>query len=110
MRKKDEWFLFQEFVASHFDDIDPTSRSTKASGGSTEKGDIKFQTVKLHIECKDYTTKTAYNEDWMQKCIDEVPFHSDKIPVLITRNKNGKIRAHMDFTDFVDMYKESIDE
>ncbi len=77
--------------------IDPYATHTKAS----RYGDLKVKG--LHIECKDYNKKSVYNEDWMKKCIEEVPLHSDKIPLLITRNKDKKIRVHMDFQDFLDM-------
>jgi len=42
----------------------------------------------------------------MQKCIDEVPFHSNKIPLLVTKNKDNKIRVHMEWIDFLRLYIE----
>lgn len=101
--KDDKWFLFQEQIAKKFEEIAPNARSTKASGASTEKGDIKG-VPGLHIECKDYNKISVYNEEWMQKVINEVPLHVDKTPILFTRNKDGKMRAHLDADDFIKLY------
>lgn len=101
--KNKKWYLFQESIAEKLAEIDPKARSTKASGGSTEKGDVK-NNIGLHIECKCYQTKSVYNEDWLQKCQEEIPLHSDKIAVVFTENKDGKFRAHLDGDDFMEMY------
>lgn len=98
-----KWYQLQELIAKWLEPIDPNARSTKASGGSTEKGDV-HNNCGLHIECKDYDQDSVYQEKWMQKCIEEVPFHIDRLPVLFTRNKNGKIRAHLDGKEFIDLY------
>lgn len=103
--KTDKWFLFQEFIAMLFQEIAPNARSTKASGASTEKGDIKG-VPNLQIECKDYKLDSVYKEEWMEKVINEVPLHVKKIPVLFTRNKNGKMRAHLNAEDFSRLYVE----
>lgn len=103
--KKDKWFLFQELIAEKFREIAPYAKSTKASGGSTEKGDLK-NIPNLHIEAKDYNTDSVYKEKWMQKVIEEVPLHANKIPVLFTRNKDGKIRVHLEADDFIRLYIE----
>lgn len=104
---KKTWEKFEDLIVQHFKEFDPFIRRTKASGASNEKGDIKTN-LNLHIECKDYNKKSVYNENWMQKCIEEVPLHSKKLPILITRNKEDKIRVHMDFQDFLILFKESI--
>ena len=103
--KKDKWFKFQELIAGKFDDIAPKARSTKASGGSTEKGDI-LGIPGLHAECKDYNIDSVYKEEWMKKVIEEVPLHVERIPVLFTRNKDGKIRAHLEADDFIKLFIE----
>ena len=100
-----KWYQLQEFVASWLKEIDPHARSTKASGGSTEKGDV-HNNCGLHLEMKDYDKDSVYQEKWMQKVIEEVPFHIKRLPVLFTRNKNGKIRAHLDGKEFIDLYIE----
>lgn len=100
-----KWKQLQDYIASHLYELDPNARSTKASGGSTELHDIKTN-CGLAIEAKDYNKKSVYNEDWMQKVIEEIPLHSDKTAILVTRNKDGKVRVHMDFEDFLRIYKE----
>ncbi len=102
MRDK-EWQKFEDYICEHMKTIDPDAIHTKAS----RYGDLKVKG--LHIECKDYNKISVYKEDWMIKCIEEVPLHSDKIPLLITRNKDKKIRVHIDFIDFMDMYEELIE-
>jgi len=34
--------------------------------------------------------------------------HSEDIPILITRNKNKKIRVHLKWKDFWEIYKRSL--
>lgn len=99
MRDKD-WQKFEDYIVEEMKQIDPYATHTKAS----RYGDLKVKG--LHIECKDYNKKSVYNEDWMKKCIEEVPLHSDKIPLLITRNEKKKIRVHLDFDDFMAILKE----
>ncbi|KKM08328.1 hypothetical protein LCGC14_1724990 [marine sediment metagenome] len=60
----------------------------------------------LHIECKAYEAVNVYQEEHMKKCISEVPFHSDKIPLLITKNKTNDIRVHMSWLDFKEIFFE----
>lgn len=103
--KKENWWKFQELIAEKFREIAPFARSTKASGGSTEKGDLT-NIPGLHCEMKDYNKDSVYQEKWMQKVIEEVPLHVQRIPVLFTRNKDGKIRAHLEGDDFIKLYIE----
>jgi len=104
MRNKD-WQKLEEFIAEIISKVGKYSRPTKGSGNSTEKGDIKTS-CGLKIECKLRNTKSVYNEDWMEKIISEVPLHSQDIPVLITKNKEGKIRVHLEWNDFWEIYEE----
>jgi len=107
--KKEKWFLLQEWVAEQLKPFDSYVRSTKGSGNSTEKGDLKFsKNLGLHIECKCYNTKSPYNEDWLKKCEEEIPLHSKKIAIIVTENKDGKRRVHLDANDFFNLYKEKL--
>jgi hypothetical protein len=99
MRDK-KWQKFEDLIAEELKELDPYIKHTKGS----IYGDLKTS-LALHIECKDYNKKNVYNEDHMQKCIEEVPLHSKKLPILITRNKDKKIRVHLDFYDFLNLYK-----
>lgn len=106
MRNKD-WQKFENFISEVLKEVGKYSRPTKGSGNSTEKHDIKTS-CGLACELKLRNTKSVYNEDWMQKIIDEVPLHSKDIPVLITKNKEGKIRIHLEWNDFWEIYKRSL--
>jgi hypothetical protein len=103
--KNKKWYLFQEKIAELLSEIDPNARSTKASGGSTEKGDVR-NNVNLNIECKCYNTKSPYDDEWLVKAQQEIPLHSDKIAIVCTENKEGKFRVHLDGDDFFRMYNE----
>jgi hypothetical protein len=104
---KKDWRQLEEFIAEILTEIGPYSRRTKGSGNKGEKGDIKTS-CGLKIECKLRNIKSVYNEDWMQKIIEEVPLHSQDIPILITKNKEGKIRVHLEWSDFWEIYKKSL--
>lgn len=99
-KRNKDWQKFEDLIAEELKEFDPHIKHTKGS----RYGDLKTS-LPLHIECKDYKSKNVYNEDHMQKCIEEVPLHSKKFPILITRNKDGKIRIHMDFYDFKEFYE-----
>ena len=101
MKRSKDWMKFEDFVAEELKEIAPYATHTKGS----RYGDIK-NVPGLHIECKAYNSKNVYQEDHMQKCIEEVPFHSDKIPLLITKNKDNNIRVHMEWIDFLNLYIE----
>ena len=107
MRDK-EWQKFEGLIADVLKEIGPYSRPTKGSGNSTEKHDIKTS-CGLACELKLRNIESVYNEKWMQKIIDEVPLHSQDIPVLITKNKDGKIRVHLEWSDFFEIFKRSLE-
>lgn len=107
MKRDKAWQKFENLICEYLKELDIYVRPTKGSGNKGEKHDIKTS-CGLACELKLRNTKSVYNEDWMQKIIDEVPLHSDDIPVLITKNKDGKIRVHLDFKDFWEIYKRSL--
>ncbi|MHA1789186.1 MAG: hypothetical protein ACTSXT_08160 [Candidatus Helarchaeota archaeon] len=100
-----QWFKLQEWVADILREISPHARSTKGSGNSTEKGDIKLN-CGLHVECKCYQKKNVWNIDWLKKCEEEIPLHSDKIAIVVTENKENEKIVHLDAEDFFTLYNE----
>ena len=104
--KKEDWYLLQEWVAEQLREIDPYARSTKGSGNSTEKGDLKLNNAKLHIECKCYKKKNVWDIDWLTKCAEEIPLHSKKTPIVVSENRDGKKIVHLDAEDFFELYKD----
>lgn len=103
---KEDWFLFQEYIAEHLKKIDPYARSTKGSGNKGEQGDVNNK-VGLTIECKHRNTKsvTINYETWKKLC-EEIPLHSERIPLLALQNKDKKKWAILDLNDFLNMYME----
>ena len=100
VRDKD-WQKFENFVAEELKEIAPYATHTKGS----RYGDLK-NVPGLHIECKAYNKKNVFQETHMKKCIEEVPLHSEKIPLLITKNVDNDIRVHMSWLDFKELYFE----
>jgi hypothetical protein len=105
-RNKD-WQKFEDIIVEQLKEVDPYAHTTKASGGSTIKGDIT-NSIGLHIECKQRNIKSVYNQDWYEKCEAEIPLHSDKIAVLCTCSSENKKMIHMSFDDFWRLYKEVV--
>lgn len=108
MVKNTDWWKFQEYIAEKIKPISPGARSTKASGASTEKGDVK-NSCGLHIECKQRNTKsvTIDYKVWEKLC-EEIPLHVDRIPLLALENKDKKRWAVLDLDDFLEIYIELI--
>jgi len=101
MKRDKNWQKFEDFIAEELKEIAPYATHTKGS----RYGDLK-NIPGLHIECKAYEAVNVYQEEHMKKCISEVPFHSDKIPLLITKNKTNDIRVHMSWLDFKEIFFE----
>lgn len=106
--KKEDWEKLEELILSDIQEVDEYAKRTPGSGNKGRTGDI-FTSCGLKIEIKDnQSLKNAYKETDMQKIIEEVPLHSQDIPILITRNKNKKIRVHLEWSDFISIYKRSL--
>jgi hypothetical protein len=106
---KKDWIKLEEFILSHIREIDSHAERSPGSGNKGRKGDLVTK-CGLKIECKDnQSLKNAYKESDMLKIIEEVPLHSQDVPILITRNNDKKIRVHMTFEDFWEIYKKSLD-
>lgn len=103
--KKDKWFLLQEWVADMLRELDPYGRSTKGSGNSTEKGDVKLA-CGLHVECKCYQKKNVWDVEWIKKANEEIPLHSNKIAIVVTENEKEERHVHLNADDFFNLYIE----
>ncbi|MHA2013319.1 MAG: hypothetical protein ACTSWG_13195 [Candidatus Helarchaeota archaeon] len=106
---KKEWEQFEEFICEELKEFDPYIRRTKGSGNKGEKGDLKFSTnLGLHIECKKRNTKSPFKQEWLDKVNEEIPFHSNKIGIVITENKNKDKIVHLGWRDFFELLKRSL--
>lgn len=104
MTKK--WEQLEFWICDKLEELDPYVKRSPGSGNKGCKGDIKFSTnIGLHIEAKQRNLKSVYNIDWLKKCEEEIPFHSKKVALLITENKDGKKVAHLDADDFFEIYE-----
>lgn len=106
MKRDKDWQKFEDYIVESLRDIDEYCRASKGSGNKGELHDIKTKTG-IAVECKFRRTKSVtIKEKTWEKLVEEIPFHSDKIPVLALQNKNKKKWAVLDLDDFLEMYKE----
>lgn len=87
------------YIAEKLKIIDKYARPTKASGASTEIGDI--YSSKFHIECKQRNTKnvTIVKSVW-DKLLKSQPINTDKVPLYVLENKFGNKWVVLDIEDF----------
>lgn len=104
---KKDWEKLEEWICSELKELDPYIRRTKASGSQGEKGDIK-NNLKLNVEAKCYKTKSPFKQEWLDKCISEIPLHSDKIAIVVTENKDKNKVVHLAWQDFFEIFKRSL--
>lgn len=84
--------LLQEAFNNH------SIRPTKASGASTELGDI--QNDFLLVECKKRNTESVtINQTVWKHLINQLPINSKKVPLLVLENKEGNQWAVMNLVD-----------
>ena len=100
------WEELESYIVNCLKDLDKYCKRTPGSGNKGRKGDI-FTSCGLHIECKQRMTKSVtINSEVWQKLNQEIPLHSNKIPVLALENKDRKRWAVLDLDDFLFLYKE----
>lgn len=103
--KKEKWYKFQEWIAEYFKELDPNARCSKASGARGEAGDVT-NSIGINCEAKCYNKKNVWDVDWLTKCEEEIPLHSNKLAIVVTENKDGQKHVHLKFEDFWKIYKE----
>lgn len=101
MKRNKDWQQFEDFLAEEFKEIAPHVTHTKGS----RYGDLK-NLPGLHVEAKSYDNVNVYKEEWLKKCLEEIPLHSDKMGIVVTKNKNNDVRVHMSWFDFKDLFFE----
>lgn len=105
--KTPKWKIFQDYIAEKLQEIDPHARSSKGSGNKGELGDVNNK-CGLNIECKqtDRVRDVSIKKDEWEHVCNEVPLHSNRIPVLCLENKDGKRWAVLDLDTFLELYKD----
>jgi len=101
-----KWEQLEYWICEQLKELDPYIRRTPGSGNKGCKGDIKFSNnYGLHIECKFRNTKSVtINHKVWQKLNEEIPLHSERIPMLALENEDGKRFAVLDLDNFLDLY------
>jgi hypothetical protein len=94
-----------ELVRGLADGEDSYARPSKASGASTENYDIQTK-FPLAIECKQQRTKknaTIDKATW-EKLKAEIPWNSDRYPLLVIENSSGDKFAVLSLESFMDIF------
>ena len=99
-----KWQKLQWYVAQKLEQLGIKARPTKASGGSTELGDVLNEV--FLVECKQRNTKsvTVDLHTW-EKNKGKLPVNSKRIPILVLENKEIKRFVVMEANDFFEMLK-----
>ena len=93
------------FIADLLSGVDKHTRPTKASGASTEIGDILNQY--FIVECKYRgTDNISIRKRVWDKLCSEIPIGSKKIPLLCYRNQHRDTFAVLHIKDFIRLIKE----
>ena len=89
-------YVVAQILQEAFNDTD--IRPSKASGASTELGDIRNSF--LLVECKKRNTEsvTINNKVW-NHLIAQLPINSKRVPLLVLENQDNKRWAVMDLED-----------
>lgn len=99
-----KWEMLEHYISERLKVLDPHARPSKCSGGSTESYDLHTD-CGLAIEAKQRATDsvTIKKEHW-EHLTNEIPLHSENIPVLALENKEGKRWAVLELDDFLDIF------
>jgi hypothetical protein len=105
MTNREKGKKLEDFISAYLKDIDLTARPTKASGASTELGDILNS--KFFCECKyRETDNVTINRKVWKKLLYEIPVGSLKIPLYILQNKHKETFMVLDIKDFIRLITE----
>jgi len=97
----------EDYVVSVIKIVDKYARRTKASGASTEIGDI--YSTKFYVECKRKLTKeniiVDYKKDYL-RLVRQIPINKPKLILLVIENKHKERFAIMPLNDFESLLKQ----
>jgi hypothetical protein len=97
--KRDIGNELENLVVSYLLPIDKKARRTKASGGSTEIGDVMSQY--FFTECKKWDKENVIiDQKIWQHLLNQLPINSDKTPILVQSSNNRKIFVSLEIKDF----------
>jgi Holliday junction resolvase len=79
--------------------IDNYARLSRASGASLDIGDVVSKY--FFIEAKNWNKRNIIvDQDIWEHLINQIPISSNKIPLLIQKNNEGKTFVSLDIKDF----------
>ena len=100
-----KWEHLQWYVAQQLIQLGIKARPTKASGGSTELGDVLNEI--FLVECKQRNTKNiTINLRVWEKNKADLPINSKRTPILVLENKEKKRFVVVEANDFFEMLKD----
>jgi len=89
------------YIANKLKWIDPNARPTRASGASTELGDV-YNTL-FFVECKQKRNKSNIIVDYKNeylKLLEQTPINTKKPVIVATENCEGRVFITMEAEDF----------
>jgi hypothetical protein len=97
--KREKGKELEYLVADYLKPIDKWARPSKASGGSTEIGDVYNDF--FFVECKSWDKNNIIIDmDIWRHLKNQIPIVSKKLPMLIQKNNEGKTFVSMEINDF----------
>ena len=105
MIKEPDWKNFQDYIAQKLRDVDPNTRSTKASGAKGELGDVNNKYMIVECKLRNVKSPSINLKTWL-KLNREVPISSERFPMLALKQKDGYMFAVLDLDQFLDDFVE----
>ena len=110
--KKEFGTSLEQLVANKFIELGMEhARPSKASGAKGEKGDVSCIDGVATVECKNRNTpNVTIKADVWKKLNNEIPLHSDSIPMYVVKNNADMCLVCLDINDFFKVFKSYINE
>lgn len=99
MNKRKKGTQLEQWIVEQLKPIDPYVRLSRASGGSTDIGDVVSSA--FYFEAKNHNKKNVNlpMKTW-NKLLNQLPINTIKVPVFVFQNKDGKRFVVMNAEDF----------
>lgn len=106
MNKRKFGNQLESYVAEKFKVIDKDARRSPTSGAKGSRTDVINNIC--FVECKRRNTKDfTIKEDYWIKLCATIPYNSQKFPIYITENENGRRLVVLDVEDFFNLLYEA---
>ena len=104
MNTKDIGKQLENLVVVYFQEIDPKTRLSKASGALSDVADIVTRDFYIEVKKRGSESLTIEKKVWRHLC-NQIPTGSLKIPLLIMQNKDKDTFVILQINDFIRILK-----